>query len=182
MATRHPASLPDPTHRLARCHEHDLPLPARKPLEAHRMARRGRGCRRVCQAGQPPACRSSTPPAVERSAASRRVRLDLQQSSASDRRGRDHLQRSSGPAGAPRLRPVHRALASPRRDRAIRRAGHRGGEARRPGRARVDGEASGSQVVLVRQHGDRWLRAERQANPEPGARWLHSRTRGYVVG
>ena len=52
--------LVDPAHRLARCCEHDLPLPARKPLEAHRMARRGRGWRRLARlAGCRPANRAA---------------------------------------------------------------------------------------------------------------------------
>src|ERR1039458_4727920 len=45
MATRRAAGLVDPAPRLAGCCEHDLPVPARQPLEAHSMARRGRGCR-----------------------------------------------------------------------------------------------------------------------------------------
>ncbi len=63
MAARRAAGLVDPAHRLARCGEHDLPLPARKPLEAHRVARRGRGCRRLARlAGRRPADRAPRRP------------------------------------------------------------------------------------------------------------------------
>ena len=63
MATRRTARLVDPADRLARCGEHDLPVPAREPLEAHRMARRGRGCRRLARlAGCRPANRARRRP------------------------------------------------------------------------------------------------------------------------
>ena len=56
MAARRAACLVEPTHRVASRGGHDLPLSAREPLEAHRVARRGgSGWRLARLAGRRPA-------------------------------------------------------------------------------------------------------------------------------
>ena len=61
MAARRAACLADQARRVARRRGHDLPLPARKPLEAHRSARRSRGSGRLARlAGSGPADRAHT--------------------------------------------------------------------------------------------------------------------------
>lgn len=61
MAARRAACLADQARRVARRRGHDLPLPARKPLEAHRSPRRSRGSGRLARlAGSGPAYRALT--------------------------------------------------------------------------------------------------------------------------